>query len=614
MSYVLSLAIGPVQDFIATARRCRDLWFGSWLLSDLARTAANSLEAQAAPAEAIVFPAGALTAGNKAPVANKILAIVEGGPAEVRAAAKAATSGARARLETSAASTFALVGVEDPNRARHLHEADARAQIAEFLEVAWAAVPITAAGYADARVSAERLLAARKNTKLWTQPGAWARERVPKCALCGVRESVLDEALFNSTRAMSAERRRRWYGVHGAERLCGVCLFKRHGTADGKQQRFFSTPHLAALPWMAGVTTSAGVDVEWERFSRALDADEATRELLVELDVVPGKPHPVFGRCDGALFFEGRLVEELEDREVEREVVERATSALRHFRTAIGRGAPSPYYAILLADGDRMGKVIEAQLTPAAHRQLSAALDRFATAAEEIVRTHGGSLIYSGGDDVLALLPLHTALDCAANLARRFRDSLADWRDADGNGATLSVGLAAVHELMPLDEALEAARSAERRAKVEGGRNALALVVCPRGGAAVYVEGKWDKFDVRLRQFAVLLEDDSLSGKAGFELADLERLTASRAGDPLRGVDAAMATTLDQARRSEALRILGRKRADAGDRAVDEDTLTQLRAHLETMDADALGRELVAARVFAQAARQAKPASSEDAR
>lgn len=41
MKYLLSISIGPVQDFIATARRSRDLWFGSWLLSELSNSKAN---------------------------------------------------------------------------------------------------------------------------------------------------------------------------------------------------------------------------------------------------------------------------------------------------------------------------------------------------------------------------------------------------------------------------------------------------------------------------------------------------------------------------------------------------------------------------------------------
>ena len=41
--YVLTLSIGPVQGFIASARRSRDLWSGSWLLSEMAKAAAKSL-------------------------------------------------------------------------------------------------------------------------------------------------------------------------------------------------------------------------------------------------------------------------------------------------------------------------------------------------------------------------------------------------------------------------------------------------------------------------------------------------------------------------------------------------------------------------------------------
>ena len=41
--HLLLVSLGPVQDFIAQARRSRDLWFGSHLLSELSRAAAKSL-------------------------------------------------------------------------------------------------------------------------------------------------------------------------------------------------------------------------------------------------------------------------------------------------------------------------------------------------------------------------------------------------------------------------------------------------------------------------------------------------------------------------------------------------------------------------------------------
>jgi CRISPR-associated protein Cmr2 len=43
MSYILAFHIGPVQEFIFTARRTQDWWMGSWLLSHLVRTAIDAL-------------------------------------------------------------------------------------------------------------------------------------------------------------------------------------------------------------------------------------------------------------------------------------------------------------------------------------------------------------------------------------------------------------------------------------------------------------------------------------------------------------------------------------------------------------------------------------------
>ena len=49
--HMLLISLGPVQDFIASARRCQDLWFGSWLLSDLARTTAEEVKNSASGEE-----------------------------------------------------------------------------------------------------------------------------------------------------------------------------------------------------------------------------------------------------------------------------------------------------------------------------------------------------------------------------------------------------------------------------------------------------------------------------------------------------------------------------------------------------------------------------------
>jgi len=70
---------------------------------------------------------------------------------------------------------------------------------------------------------------------------------------------------------------------------------------------------------------------------------------------------------------------------------------------AIGRTDCPPYYAILAADGDRMGLLLNAMTTAEEHRHVSTALSEFARQAASAIRDHEGHPIYTGGDDVLVV-------------------------------------------------------------------------------------------------------------------------------------------------------------------------------------------------------------------
>ncbi len=72
---------------------------------------------------------------------------------------------------------------------------------------------------------------------------------------------------------------------------------------------------------------------------------------------------------------------------------------------------------ILAADGDRMGELLDKMQALPAHQNISKALANFATGVPDIIRKHQGHCVYAGGDDVLALLPLHTAIECSRELA-----------------------------------------------------------------------------------------------------------------------------------------------------------------------------------------------------
>ncbi|MCY4151804.1 MAG: type III-B CRISPR-associated protein Cas10/Cmr2 [Aestuariivita sp.] len=166
------------------------------------------------------------------------------------------------------------------------------------------------------------------------------------------------------------------------------------------------------------------------------------------------------------------------------------------------RSVPT-YYAILVMDGDNLGrwlsgefmpklkKVIHPELRawfenssdsrikdgletplstgPVLYATVSSILGHFAAnIAPRIVDEHSGTMIYSGGDDLLALLPVSQAIACAHSL----RDAYQKGNDGSflgmGEKATLSAGLAIVHYKEDLRIALSAARSAEANAKHHG--------------------------------------------------------------------------------------------------------------------------------------------------
>ncbi|MER3438524.1 MAG: type III-B CRISPR-associated protein Cas10/Cmr2, partial [Chloroflexota bacterium] len=96
-----------------------------------------------------------------------------------------------------------------------------------------------------------------------------------------------------------------------------------------------------------------------------------------------------------------------------------------------------------------------------------------------------------GGDDVLAFLPLDTALPCADALRRRF-DQIVNDGSTGKVRVTLSVGLAIAHYGEHLQELVKWSRDAEKAAK-GADRNALAVALHTRsgGGEPLVVTASW---------------------------------------------------------------------------------------------------------------------------
>ncbi len=490
MEYLFLASIGPVQSFIASARRSRDLHFGSWLLSELSKAAAREIT-DLNGENSLIFPTphnlSLLDPGSELNVANKILARISGSPQELGKQVQTAITKRLHALKKEAYEKFS----------GKIIEAEAARQIDELIEYFWVAVPFKEISYDNIRKHSENLMAARKNTRNFGKV-EWKDNRPQlKSSIDGQLESVISGDKYPHPRESGKSRSDKAkllyieYGAGPAEHLSGVDLLKRHGIARPIAY-FPSTSHMATKPFLDHLKKLSPDKIKEAKKLWTVYIEQA-KQLTPDhkLDFIPERdtPHKILDRIEGSFLFEDRLVDLLDFVE-DRPPLESAKKALREFYKFIddqlGKARPDPYYAIIHADGDHMGRTIDRlaaqEKGDEQHRKLSQALDGFAGKVREIVEKHQGALVYAGGDDVLAFLPLHTALQCAAKLATEFCNELDPFKSGEGERPTLSVGIAVVHHLHPLSSALDIARAAEKTAKKIPGKNALAITIRKRSG------------------------------------------------------------------------------------------------------------------------------------
>ncbi len=241
------------------------------------------------------------------------------------------------------------------------------------------------------------------------------------------------------------------------------------------------------------------------------------------------------------------------------------------------------YYSLIMMDGDRMGAILSGDdktaisyrdsfhpqvrkgfdehaaknvaiknygqqkraITPNRHLAISGALNDFSqTVVRHVVEEeHLGRVIYAGGDDVLAMLPVSDMLSTMQRLQQAYcgQDSQHDGGVYKGltlnNGfallkvargeseklklmrmmgqnATSSCGAVVAHHQAPLASVLQELRRAEKRAKNEGGRNAFALTVIKRSGGALYLTAKWGEPMQLLEDTVAFMRADGTSRRA----------------------------------------------------------------------------------------------------
>lgn len=606
--YLYVLSIGPIQDFIAAARRTRDLWFGSFLLSEISKAAANKIYESKGT---LIFPAPGENCKNlKQPaesiyafnVSNIILAViqVEEDPKILSnnaiEAAKTCWKGYAQKVKDQT-SSFIITEIWDH-------------QVEDIIECYAAWVPFEKnEDYQKKRNRLMHLLAGRKTTRNFIQSNSqW---RVNKSSLDGARESVIDNKKRNDISPILAMQMR----LTDGEELCAVGLTKRLGHLGGSRVSFPSLTRVALDPWIRGVYKNPDGEKilnEVETLCKGENGD-----FPYSFSTGTGKIYPRFN-CDGQVLFSSRLESIMPklkgQNSKEKEIlqkIKKCTNILHKSKLQGGFGEPDPYLAILVADGDKMGKVISGKTKYQEHITFSETLSKFAKEAREIIeKKNCGCLVYSGGDDVLAFLPVNTCIKAARELHNFFGELLKDDEnnDRDKESPTLSVGIAIGHKQVPLEDLLEYGREAERDSK-KPDRNGLAVHLYTRsGGDPIRLREQWDQkegidsLDVRLDRWVEMYLNDLFPDKAAY---DLKQLAESYKGWEKEDIPEELLV-------GDINRLLSRKRSDQGKCMLQKDDIDYIVKHAKTYDKLChLADELILARRIEINDRQTRPEKNE---
>lgn len=479
---LLLFSLGPVQDFIAGARTTRDLLTASTILSFLSRKAQN---ASLLDGVETYYPKKASQEQNEQNQSfpNKfslLLADYTQAEAVAQAACQAALTSWKDMGDQVRSYLSSLTHTPDWDTSWDL-------QLANLLEFNWVCLPL-----ADLSPQTCRSGLAQANFKLDDRKrlrdfSYFNGDRRWKDTIDGQFEQMgpisgNSPDFWNNLRSQ-LDNQRSPARLGENERLSAISLTKRFarqrypelGNSEGLRIR--STSDVATAAWKTRLEKLRGeqpeVDQAWQSYAKALQPYlQASREATNSNSI---------SNLDGSFFYPETL------QAVRPEYQDVAIPALR---VLLGYLEPPPrYYALLLLDGDEMGKVLSGAKTasnqPARPPDaISSDLDNYAKLIGQLVQKHEGLQVYAGGDDALLLLPTENLLPCAIELRQAF--PLIKTQET-----TLSFGVAIAHHKHPLQRVLAATRLAENKAKEHYKRNALAFSVLKRSGEMLEVGANW---------------------------------------------------------------------------------------------------------------------------
>lgn len=592
--YLFLLTIGPVQGFIAQARKTRDLYAGSAILGELTNAGIQCVKDKNKQ-NIIIVPDPDLKAKP-----NRFLARIYdddplsfGKAVEERVRSAWTTIALQAFRDADAVISKAPLIIEFDQAQKALLEKEALEQvipcgaanqILDLLEINWVILPFDEDrnDYRKMHEELQQRLAAIKNTRKFNQID---EPPARKCSLDGERNALYYRPSASNKIAQVREVQDK-HLQNGAvlltnnqlldvgEGLSAVSLIKRFYS---RGRDFPSTPRIALLNVIRDIENSD----PGKEYKRLFHGDKHVNEQL---------------------YFEENLTAAYLRKQGYEELVEQGyLSKIRGLQQKIAdlfRDKPqkmSKYYALLVFDGDSMGSTwsgdtiadslrLEEFQSNVSRRlqlfqqELATRLGIFAEYAtaflngeafgdvvqsdpfykdyiggvvgrDDSVYSQKGRCVYAGGDDFLGFVNLNNLFSVMKGLRDAYdilvSRPLEGYLDS-GKHLTFSAGVVIAHYKTPLNEVLRRAREMEHKAKqIDADKDAFAIAVLKHSGDIEEARYKWkvdtewliDDFGTLVRELASKKISNNFIKAIELEFRRLSDCDGNFVDDPLLKIE-----------------------------------------------------------------------------
>ena len=511
MNYLLLFSLSPVQGFIERARKTKDLYTASAILSELSRVAMDAFKAKLQGQ--CIFPtiSNEDTDKNQS-LPNRFLGCFESAETAQQLRARIENElvqPVRDTFKDMAHKALANAGISQA-------PSGFEAQIAQHLQIRWVLQQYEPAKYHEAQANIEHYMASIKNWSSFEQFSYAGRlgEQGRKCSLEGDLNALFYPLPKDGKQpAYLAEQ-----AVPLAELDNGECL-----SALGLLKRFY--PNEADFPSVAEVAMAGSLSQLssqaqrlWVALKAGFEGAKGFRESVAELVLAEeiqdfnldewrekAQSFKVFP-FDPEFVYEGNINDK---------TLPGVSSAqldyLQHLAARFRLKGPKlpKYYALVCFDGDSMGDWLAGKKLKAEYKQgeklkqfhqaFSTCLGQFAQRIKPLLSTKSkadffGHTVYSGGDDFLGFVGLESLFPWLEKLHKLFAEKVAQPLApyiAEGQSLSFSAGIAIAHYKEPLATVLQKARAAEKSAKRQGLRNAFAITVVKGSGEILETVYSW---------------------------------------------------------------------------------------------------------------------------